>query len=283
MSTEQKPVRLALFGESDVGKSHYGGQLLLRLNTEQCELRMRGAASNIAAFSEVTQRLNEGVPAPHTSAAVYYESVWPVLDSAGATMDLSWPDYAGEQVKAMLDERKISSEWHERIRSADSWLLMVRPRLIKQEDDILSRPLADVAGPTGSRERGRRSSQTRPVELLQMLLYAQRATSEQARQPVLAVLLSCWDEIEHTDNKTPWQVFVEHLPLLAAFVENNWEPSRSKVFGISALGVELRTEQPNKRFVNEGPEHFGYIVTPDGRRDTDLTLPIAEVARLVRG
>jgi len=279
---EQKTVRLALFGESDVGKSHYGGQLLLRLNTEQCELRMHGAASNITAFNEVTQRLNEGVPAPHTAATVYYESVWPVVDNSGGTMDLSWPDYAGEQVKAMLDERKISSEWHDRIRTADSWLLMVRPSLIKKDDDILSRPLTDVAGPTTAREPGRRSSQTRLVELLQMLLFAQRTTAGGARPPVLAVLLSCWDELENTDNRTPWQVLLEHLPLLAAFVENNWESSRAVAYGISALGVELRAEQPNKAFVNQGPEHFGFVVMPDGQRNTDLTIPIAQVAKIAR-
>lgn len=282
MIDERKEVRLALFGESDVGKSHFGGQLLLRLNTEQCELRMNGAASNLTAFDEVTQRLNEGVPAAHTPAAVYYESVWPVADQSGAVMDLSWPDYAGEQVRLLLEERRIPMEWQDRVQSADGWVLMVRPKHAKLGEDILSRPLSDVGAPGQTLERSKRSPQSQLVELLQMLSYARRIGSGEKCLPALAILLSCWDELELVQGETPQEVFSARLPLLAAFVQNNWEPERLLVFGVSALEGPLSAEQPNERFINEGPEHVGYVVLPNGQLSPDLTLPIAQVARAAR-
>lgn len=282
MASERKVVRLALFGESDVGKSHFGGQLLLRLNTERCELRMHGAASNLTAFDEVTQRLNEGVPAAHTPAAVYYESVWPVVDKAGAVMDLSWPDYAGEQVRLLLDERRIPLEWQDRVQLADGWVLMVRPKYAKISEDILSRPLNDIGGPSQFVERSKRSPQSQLVELLQMLSYARRIGTNTAQLPVLAVILSCWDELEQVAGKTPQEVFSERLPLLAAFVQNNWQPERLLVFGLSALEGPLSGDKPNEKFINQGPEHVGYVVLSNGESNPDLTLPIAQVAQAAR-
>lgn len=282
MSEGQKAVRLALFGESDVGKSHYGGQLLLRLNTEQCELRMRGAATNLTAFDEVTQRLNEGVPAAHTPATVYYESVWPVADRSGREMDLCWPDYAGEQIRRLLEERRIPAEWQNRVDSADCWVLMVRPKLATLAEDILSRPLTDVGAPVAGNERNKRSSQSQLVELLQMLTHARRVGNGERRMPALAVFLSCWDEIESAGTMTPLEMFSVHLPLLASYVMNNWTLDKLLVFGVSALGEALIAAKPNERFINEGPEHFGYVVLENGKQTSDLTVPIAQVAAAAR-
>jgi hypothetical protein len=115
MAAEQaKPLRLMLIGESNVGKSHYGGQLLLRLNQKKNALRMRGAPTNITAFDDVTKALNDGKSAPHTSATTYVESEWPVVDGEGRAVDLEWPDYGGEQVRRLIDDRRIPVDWRDR-------------------------------------------------------------------------------------------------------------------------------------------------------------------------
>ena len=41
---------ILLLGEYDVGKTHYGAQLLRRLITDGCDLRMDGMASNLGSF-----------------------------------------------------------------------------------------------------------------------------------------------------------------------------------------------------------------------------------------
>ena len=65
------PARIVLIGESGAGKSHYGAQLLLRLNQQRDALKMRGAATNLSAYEGVIDALNEGRSAEHTATSTY--------------------------------------------------------------------------------------------------------------------------------------------------------------------------------------------------------------------
>lgn len=270
-------LQFALFGESGVGKSHYGAQLVGRLNAERGVLRMRGAAPDLTAFDDVRQSLNEGVPAAHTSAGTYSDTLLPVSAAGDVAVDLNWPDYAGEQVSQILENRLIPPSWQQRVEAADGWVLMVRPKYARLADDIFSRPLGDLQSPRPTVGTFALSTQARIVELLQMLIYARQKT-----KPALAVLLSCWDELEDPQSTTPKQVLARTLPLLAAFIENTWEADSRLLFGLSATEVALSKETPNEDFICKGAEHMGYVVRPDGSRTPDLTTPIADLADVVR-
>ncbi|MDO8687533.1 MAG: hypothetical protein Q7K41_02970 [Dehalococcoidales bacterium] len=275
-------IRLALFGESNVGKTHYGGQLLSRIETETCELKMRAMPIDLSPFEEVRSKLNAGLPASHTPSAVYRESVWPVIGGQGAALDLTWPDYGGEQVRQLIDTRRMGQEWLDRVQSAHGWILMVRPKLATQDDDIFSRPLGDVRRPNGDvGTRPHRSIQARLVELLQMLLHA-RSLQERRPMPALVVLLSCWDELGVVEGTKPDDVLKKRLPLLASFISSRWGYSKSAVFGLSALEAALSTERANEQFIDRGPEHFGYVIDPDGKKTGDLTRPIVRVAEMTK-
>jgi DNA replication protein DnaC len=71
---------ILLLGESGVGKTHYGAQLLKRLMNGNGTLRMDGAAVNLEPFEAAMERLNEGMAADHTPTSTYVESVWPIAD-----------------------------------------------------------------------------------------------------------------------------------------------------------------------------------------------------------
>lgn len=62
-----------LIGESNSGKTHYGAQLLGRLQMRRGALRMIGAPS-LGAYQAALQRLNNGLAAEHTAQAVYADS-----------------------------------------------------------------------------------------------------------------------------------------------------------------------------------------------------------------
>lgn len=278
MDKKSQKIRLALFGESDVGKSHYGGQLLSRIELEACALKMRGAPDDISPFEEVRQKLNSGLLASHTSSGVYRESVWPVIDESGRSLELTFPDYAGEQLQQLIDTRRVGQEWLDRIQSSHGWILMIRPKLASQVDDIFSRPLAEMPVPKEDGNQSRyRSVQARLVELLQMLLYVHRLQADQDL-PSLAILLSCWDELHLPNGSKPDDVLERTLPLLYSFVRSQWPASKCMVFGLSALGTELSKERADEKFINLGPENFGYVVQQDGEAYGDLTIPIVRLA-----
>ena len=131
-----------LIGESDVGKSHYGGQLLKRLMQEDGLLRMDGAATNLEPFHAVMASLNAGLLADHTATGSYDESLWPIIDEDGRKAHLIWPDYGGEQIKNIIDERQLPNVWRKRIVQSLAWLLLIRLQKIRVDDDIFSRPLS---------------------------------------------------------------------------------------------------------------------------------------------
>lgn len=264
-----------LIGESNSGKTHYGAQLLGRLQMRRGALRMIGAPS-LGAYQAALQRLNNGLAAEHTAQAVYADSLWQVQDSMGRMADIHWPDYGGEQVKDILERRAISKAWCERTRNSHAWVLIVRPRQAEGRADIFSRPLADLRGRAEGNTGFELSSQARLVELLQIMLFA-RGTGLRGplEQPRLCVLLSCWDELGIQDGAQPAEVLRDHLPLLSAFLNANW--NELSIFGLSALERDLDPDTPDDDYVNRGPEAFGYVVKDDGTHDADLTLPLARL------
>lgn len=274
-------VRIALFGESDNGKSHYGAQLLERIEAEKCGIKLRVAATDVSAFDEVRRRLGAGLLAEHTPSGVYQDLILPVIDAHGRTMDLTWPDYAGEQIRQLIDSRAMKQEWLDRTQAAHGWILLVRPKLAKSDDDIFSKPLGDLRrAPENQGNKPRQSIQARLVELLQMLLHA-RGLHDRGAVPPLVVVLSCWDELHLPGGTKPGDLLDQQLPLLASFIRSTWGP-RACVMGLSALGVELDKKEVNDAFIDRGPENSGFVVEADGRSDPDLTIPIVRLADMSR-
>jgi hypothetical protein len=264
---------ILLVGESNVGKTHYGAQFLKRLMVKACALKMSGAPTNLEAFNTALSCLTEGKSTDHTPANTYVESVWPITDEAGRYAELVWPDYGGEQVRNLVTQRRIPAAWRERVLEATDWVFLIRLHSLRSEDDLFSRPLQSFAAaePQGEEAAYEPSDQARTVELLQMLLYlAQFPLDRPLRKPRLTILLSCWDELETT--APPANLLASRLPMLWSFVRSNW--TSPTVIGLSALERALSKTDADQEYATRGPEEFGYVVLPNGVKDTDITLPI---------
>jgi hypothetical protein len=262
---------ILLLGESGVGKTHYGAQLLRRLMKRDCQLRMNGQATNLESFEAALESLSEGKAADHTATSTYVDSVWPVSHENGTSGQLIWPEYGGEQIRSMIESRRMSSAWRMRVQHANSWMLMIRLQQTQLGDDILSRPLSDLRKAVPGNPAHQISDQARLIELLQMLLYV-RDMSHPRRpgNPQLAVLLTCWDELGF--DGSPSEALRARLPMFWAFLSSRWRtPS---VMGLSALGRPLNPHTSDSDYSSRGPEHFGFVVTPDGTHSPDLTWPI---------
>jgi hypothetical protein len=262
---------ILVVGESDVGKTHYGAQLLRRLMRGDGGLRMNGAATNLEPFEAAMKRLDEGMTAEHTPTATYIDSIWPVVDDEARSAQLIWPDYGGEQVKAITATRKVTGTWRARVAETPAWVLMIRLNKTRVADDLFSRPLAELKGASKTNEAVQPSDQSRLVELLQILLHARGAGSDGPRKtPRLAVLLSCWDEM--ATKGVPNEILQLRLPMLADFVNSNW--ADPIILGLSALGRQIKRGERDAEYATRGPEHFGYVVDRTGNQMSDLTIPI---------
>jgi hypothetical protein len=229
------------------------------------------AATNLEPFEAAMECLNEGMSADHTPTSIYVDSIWPIADTQNRKAELVWPDYSGEQIKAMSSTRRIPAVWRSRVVSTPAWLLLVRLQQTRASDDIFSRPLHEISGSSGENREVQVSDQARLIELLQMLIYIRGAISTSPLEsPRLCILLSCWDELGAVaQDERPAVILKQRLPMFASFLTSTWvDPI---VLGLSALERTLTSSDRDMEYAARGPEQFGYIVLPDGGRSTDLT------------
>lgn len=267
-----------LLGESNVGKTHYGAQILKRLIVGRSSLKMLGQATNLGPFERAMESLADGCATGHTPSESYEESVWPVVDRHGNLAQLVWPDYGGEQIKNLIADHRIAAAWRDRVLNATDWILLVRLHTLKGDADIFSRPLSSLGKSNADQVERKPSDQARLIELLQILLYiCPESRDNLIATPRLTILLSCWDEVE--TKSAPKDVLRASLPMFCDFVESVW--SDPTVMGLSALERPLSEDQVDHDYANRGPECFGYIVRPDGEDDPDITWPISRLIAAV--
>jgi hypothetical protein len=317
MSSDSALPSLLIVGGTKTGKTHYGGQLLRRLEAKKHRLRMLGAPSDRTPFQEVLEHLAVGRSAPHTPTSVYRESVWHVCaEESGRQSRLVWPDYGGEQIEDIVRRRQVSEQWVQRIRESAGWLFFVRAGSINLPEDTLSRPRTaermssgsegpnSAADPTeqkpspGESGEGDHASVTQShtltlqtqaglVELMQTLLFVKQVgQNAQLRKPPVVVVLSCWDEIPDARVNGNWADPVhfihKRLPLLNQFITSTWEEDRFKVIGLSALGKALHDDADDDAFMDSGPERQGWCITEGGEQTDDLTAPVLKLMELMR-
>tara|TARA_R110002012_G_scaffold178236_2_gene343246 strand:- start:4566 stop:5417 length:852 start_codon:yes stop_codon:yes gene_type:complete len=277
-----KDTDVLVLGGSGTGKTHYAGQLLGRLRHDRSgRLRLRlGGIDDLSKLEEVLACLEEGQAAGHTPTETWTGIRCELETYDGTDIVLEWPEYAGERLFAIVDNRIMPDEWQESSRGASGWLLFIRPSTLKLYEDLLVRP-SDVKpnhsnSPAATVDGAGWDDRARYVELLQMFLFAAgRSTFEPIDVPRLAVVFSCWDELNEEES-TPEQLLAERLPLLNMFIRSTWREGSWSAWGLSSLGRALNNDAPDEDFRTHGPENFGYVLRPGTTTpDRDLTLPIA--------
>lgn len=275
-----------VLGGSGAGKTHYAGQLLGRMRyNRQGKLRLElGGAEDLARLEEVLACLEEGRAAGHTPAETWDGIKYALSTEAGDQVFLEWPEYAGERLFNIVEQRMLPEEWRQSVQRANGWLLFIRLSTLKKYEDLLGRPI-------GSADRNSAASdlpmlengwddQAKYVELLQMLQFASDCSNFLPfKRPKLAVALSCWDELQ-ISGSTPEEVLRERAPLLHMFLRTNWQPDSLTVWGVSSLGQSLDQSERDEEFALSGPENFGYVVPPGSTQThPDLTQPVEWLIR----
>ena len=262
---------ILLLGESDVGKTHYGAQVLRRLNGGRGAFELVNGG-NLRPFKTALDKISQGLSAPHTPRTEYSESIWRLRRrSDGSTMDLIWPDYGGEQISGMIDGKSLPATWREKLLKSSGWIFMVRPSQVPLPEDILTRPVSLPAA--NNTENLTLSPQSKLVELLQMLQYKQQSYLEHRdKLPPLAVLLSCYDELN--TKQPPREYCRAQLPMLDQYLSSNWPSDQLRFFAVSPLGQALSPKHPDNEYATSGPETKGFVIDEDGFQTDDLLAPV---------
>lgn len=196
------------------------------------------------------------------------------------------PDRAGESFVHQWADRRIDRDYAMALKDAAGVALFVHPGHIRKPHLIeeINRDLGEIVGehePTGDGGPSTADASAPPwdpmkapseVILVELLQFARHLRSEGSSR--LSLVISAWDTVERP-GLTPASWLQTELPLLAQYVDSNRAYWKTSVFGVSATGGDLQNSDVRKRLQSlDDPNDRTYVVTSDGHRSNDLTLPI---------
>lgn len=272
---------ILIIGGPNTGKTHFGIQLYERINSRQFEFKIdpKNRPSDLSIFEDGLKNIYNGQRAAHTEAGANRSIELIITDEKNSEVKLAFPDYAGEQITSIVNNRKINDLWNDYIENSTSWVLFIRLNELTPLEDIVNK------GIPSAEEIQKRNSQPPPVkvseaafyvELLQTLAYIKGlSTFSPISQPNLTVVLSCWDELEIPVGQVPSTLLQERLPMLFDFLNNNWQNESLAVIGLSSTEKSL-TDEPDDEFIDKEPINFGYYINKKGDSQRDLTLSIKD-------
>lgn len=268
-----------IIGGPNAGKTHFGGQLYGRLISRKFNYKIspNNLPADLTIFEDVINKLAEGKRAGHTEASANRNIELKINDENDNSVVFTFPDYAGEQVNSIVDNRRINTIWKQYIEQSSSWMLFIRLDDLKPLEDIINKGIPE---PDELKKRNappppvKVSDAAHFVELLQILLYMKGIPSlNKINKPNLTIVLSCWDIQNLPDNTLPFQVLKQRLPLLYNFLKNTWREKSLSIIGLSSTGKTL-TDEADEEYIDKTPIKFGYIINPNGIKEEDLTLSI---------
>ncbi len=272
---------ILIIGGPNTGKTHFGIQLYERINSRQFEFKIdpKNRPSDLSIFEDGLKNIYNGKRAAHTETGANRSIELIITDEKNSEVKLAFPDYAGEQITSIVDNRKVNDLWQDYIENSTSWVLFIRLNDLTPLEDIVNK------GIPSAEEIQKRNSQPPPVkvseaafyvELLQTLAYIKGlSTFSPIGQPNLTVVLSCWDELEIPEDQVPSTLLQERLPMLFDFLNNNWQNESLSVIGLSSTEKPL-TDEPDDEFIDKEPINFGYYINQKGHSQRDLTLSIKD-------
>lgn len=269
--------QILLIGKPHSGKTTFIGQLCARVEANNSALKLYKAVENLTPIIDATRALAKGEEVNTTPTDKSTVICLP-LQYGEEKIDLDCPDYGGEQVNFIIENRELDSKWAESIRKSENWILFIKPTDLSTSYDLSNKTIKpeELKNRKEQSEEYSVSDQSSFIELLQILLHTKGQDSHFKNATTkLSVVLTCWDELETT--QTPKEKFQKILPLLLNFIETNWAKNKVNILGLSSQGGSLKDNPELKnKYQEEGSENFGYMVKSDGAEEKDITKLILE-------
>lgn len=274
---------VVLLGGPDSGKTNYIGRVWHALDSKKGSLQIAQQPEDITFVLDVSDHLNSGSFAPRTDLADARRDFEVIVSEGqgGTETAIVIPDISGELWLKAVEHYEISTDWMDELRRSHGALLFVR---VGSEQDI--RPLDWV---TSKRMMSKVRLPKDPglptqVMLCELLRFLEISLIDRpdGGRPRVSIVVSAWDLVDYQKFAQGPKAWLEHeYPLLAGRL-NDVERLDVRVFGMSVVGGDLKTDVACRNAVQEGGlEGCGWVTVQDSDgawiRNEDLTLPIAWV------
>jgi energy-coupling factor transporter ATP-binding protein EcfA2 len=260
-----------IIGKPASGKTTFLAQFLTRVTKGKSKVKLVSMPENIKAISDAQRSLAAGEE-PATTQSDRNVELNLSLDINGNNIQLSCPDYGGEQISAQTELMEVDTKWQERVKDSNNWILFIRASKISPEYDLSITSYENIEKDKSSAHKELvLSEQSLYIELIQSLLFAKEVGIRKEKElPKLVVVITCWDEL--SSELTPKEVLIEKLPMFNNVIESIWNGQKLSVIGLSAQEFSLKGDiEASDRYLDDLPESFGYMVTEEGNKDKDIT------------
>lgn len=197
--------------------------------------------------------------------------------SSGGEVELRVPDMSGETWESVWSSRFCAAHVAEWAVDAAGIMLFLHADNIRQSIDIATRdamtgpieeegdePIVKPWSPSDA------PTQVVLVDILQALTYPPLGSKRRH----LAVIVSAWDKAANA-SVAPGEYIKTHLPLFYQYIFHSGAFTGVRIFGVSAQGGDLTSQEEAKRLkAEELPSNRILVVDRNGDRHHDLTVPI---------
>src|SRR6056297_1185379 len=103
---------ILIIGGPNTGKTHFGAQLYERINSRfEFKIDTSNRPSDLSIFQDAINNLYNGKRAAHTETGANRSIELIITDEKNSEVKLAFPDYAGEQITSIVDNRKVNDLW----------------------------------------------------------------------------------------------------------------------------------------------------------------------------
>lgn len=269
---------------------------IVEAEEKQCRLKLDRLEGNLTYLNTIAEAWRTYKPVERTSQTGDTDVIMHLVNSdTGAKGMAFFPDVAGERFSNQVEVRRTRRAFVDNIERCDGIMLFINANSrqdylsIVELNDMM--PPASDAGPSGGSDAGEtewapsgadgRQQVPAPewepkfipgqVRIVQMLSDLLREPFE-ARPRRLAVIVSAWD-LALPSGMTPNGWIAGNMPLLDQFLLANKNPFDSRVYGVSAQGIDLGDQASIERVSKKNPSERILIV--DGSEaGHDITAPL---------
>src|SRR5690554_4804482 len=226
---------LLLIGKPHSSKTVFLSQFYSRLQKKKSKLKLYKSVDDLSPISGARESLASGEE-PQTTPVEKSEKFYLPIEINGKQVDLKCPEYGGEQVLNIVENRELNKEWTNSIQESNSWILFIRLNNINKSLDIsdvtYSEQHQNNSKEPVSETDEKISDQSFFIELLQIMLHSKGTDYHLLNNKLkLTIVLTCWDEMN--TKEIPYDLLKSKLPLLLNFVESNWDKNCLNIIGLS--------------------------------------------------
>ena len=116
---------LLIIGKPHSGKTTFIAQLYTRLDVNKSSLKLYKSIDNLTPIIEALKSLEDGEEVMPTPADKSSSIILPILFDQ-QKIDLNCPDYGGEQINFIINNRVVDEKWNDAIKQSENWILFIR-------------------------------------------------------------------------------------------------------------------------------------------------------------